>query len=174
MKIKEVVIGVIKSPKGLYGEVKVIPYVATLQRFDTVSSLILELPTGRRIKVTQQYWYPYQKGIVVKFKEIHDRTQAETLKGAEMKVPVESSPKLPDGEYYYYQLIGLRVETIEGRYIGVLEEIIETGANDIYIVRGPKGEYLIPAVEKFIAQIDLKAGLMIIDPIEGLLEVYEK
>ncbi len=172
--LKEVVIGIVKGAKGLSGEVKVLPHVANLKRYDTVDSLVLELPSGKRLRVTLQYWYPYQKAVVMKFTEVSDRTMAEALKGAEMKVPVETSPRLPEGEYYFYQLIGLKVQTTQGMFIGILEDILQTGANDVYIVRGPAGEYLIPAVEKFVKEIDIEKGLMWVDPVEGLLEVYEK
>ncbi|RME68988.1 MAG: 16S rRNA processing protein RimM [Nitrospirae bacterium] len=171
----EVVIGVIIGVKGIRGEVKATPYVTSLERFNTVDTVVLELSSGRRLKVTLEEWYPYKKWIVIKFQEIKDRQMAETLKGAEIKVPAETSPQLPEGQYYYCQLIGMRVETLDGRFVGVLEDIMETGANDVYVVRGSGGtEYLIPAVEKFIKLVDLENNIMKIDPVEGILEVYEK
>lgn len=174
-EIKEVVIGVITGVKGIKGEVKVTPLVAFLERFDTVGPVILELPSGRRLKASIQYWYQYKGGVIIKFQEIGDRSLAEELKGAEIKVSAETSPELPEGHFYYYQLIGLRVETLEGRFVGLLEDIMETGAYDIYVVRSPEGtEYLIPAVEKFIKQVDLENNIMKIDPVEGILEIYEK
>jgi len=81
---------------------------------------------------------------------------------------------LPEGQLYHHQIIGLQVRTTRGEYIGDIVDIITGKSNDNYIVRGDKGEILIPAIEDVIQSIDLDAGIVTIEPIEGLLELNEK
>jgi len=77
---------------------------------------------------------------------------------------------LQKNEFYHRQIIGLMVITSEGREIGRVAEILETGSNDVYVVRGQGKEYLIPAIKDIISRIDLRSGTIIITPMEGLLD----
>jgi len=85
-------------------------------------------------------------------------------------VPEEESPPLPEDVYYYYQIIGLKVFTVDGVYIGGVSDIIETGSNDVYVVRDEEKEYLIPAIRDVIKDIDIGNRRIIISPEAGLLE----
>ncbi len=172
MERQEVVIGRILGPKGIRGEVKVLPLTFSIKRFEQVRRVYTELK-GQRASLPIEYVKPYREMVLLKFSGIDDRTTAESLRGKDLKIPIEESPPPPEGSYYHYQIIGLRVYTVEGRYIGRVEEIIETGANDVLVVRN-EIEYLVPAVDKFIKEIDLDSGRLIVDPVEGLLEVYER
>jgi 16S rRNA processing protein RimM len=80
-------------------------------------------------------------------------------------------PEPEDGEYYWCDLIGLTVATVDGLELGTLREIFETGSSDIYVVRSAEREYLIPAIADVISRIDLKEGRMLITPLEGLLDL---
>jgi len=81
---------------------------------------------------------------------------------------------LPEGQFYHDQIIGLQVKTTDGEYIGDIVDILTGKSNDNYIVRGDKGEILIPAIEDVIQSIDLDAGTVTIEPIEGLLDLNLK
>jgi 16S rRNA processing protein RimM len=81
---------------------------------------------------------------------------------------------LPDGQYYHRQIIGLKVRTTQGELLGDVTEILTGKSNDNYIVRGERGEVLIPAIEDVIRSIDLKRGEIVIEPITGLLDLNEK
>ncbi|MCK4273929.1 MAG: 16S rRNA processing protein RimM [Dehalococcoidales bacterium] len=81
---------------------------------------------------------------------------------------------LPGGQFYHHQLIGLQVRTIRGEYIGDITDILTGKSNDNYIVRGPTGEILIPAIEDVVQSIDLDAGIVTIEAIEGLLDLNVK
>ncbi|MCI0903504.1 MAG: 16S rRNA processing protein RimM, partial [Chloroflexi bacterium] len=70
--------------------------------------------------------------------------------------------------YFHYQLIGLKVRTVAGEELGELAEILETGSNDVYVVRGVAGEILVPALSPVVREIDIDAGLMVVDLPEGL------
>jgi 16S rRNA processing protein RimM len=172
---EEIVIGKVLSPKGIKGEVKVLPLTYSIERFHEVKGVSIIIRGEKKKRLNIEYAKPYKKNIVIiKFSEISDRTSAEALRGAELKIPLEESPPPPEGSYYYYQIIGMEVITDEGRVIGKVEEIWETGANDVYIVRDREREYLIPAVEEFIREIDIDRKRMTITPVEGLLEIYEE
>jgi|Deesub1362B_J571_1020462.scaffolds.fasta_scaffold00298_5 16S rRNA processing protein RimM len=171
---EEIVIGKVLGPKGIKGEVKVLPLTYSIERFHEVKGVSIII-RGEKRRLNIEYVKPYKKNLIlIKFSEISDRTTAERLRGVELKIPIEESPPPPEGSYYYYQIIGIEVVTDEGRVIGKVEEIWETGANDIYIVRDREKEYLIPAVEEFIREIDIDQNRMTITPVEGLLEIYEK
>jgi 16S rRNA processing protein RimM len=80
-------------------------------------------------------------------------------------------PETDEGEYYWVDLIGLRVVTDDGAELGTLREIIETGSNDVYVVQGREKEYLIPALADVVSSIDLEAGTMTVTPLDGLLDL---
>lgn len=110
--------------------------------------------------------------VLLKLAGIDDRTAAETLRGAQVEVPTDAALRLPHGQFYWHQVIGLRVENATtGDYYGRVSDILETGANDVYIVRAePSGrELLIPAIQDVIKRIDPDAGRMLIEPLPGLL-----
>jgi len=86
-----------------------------------------------------------------------------------VQIPVEEAAPLEEGEYYLYQIVGLATWTVEGEYLGRVREVLTTGANDVYVVRGPKGEVLLPAIEEVIREVDLEAGRMIVSLMEGLV-----
>jgi 16S rRNA processing protein RimM len=101
---------------------------------------------------------------------IDDRTAAEALRGQELVVPRTEAVPLPEGQFYWDQVLGLRVEDTAGQLLGTVADILETGANDVYVVRGgPRGEVLIPAIKDVVRAIDPAAGRMVVDPLPGLL-----
>jgi 16S rRNA processing protein RimM len=102
--------------------------------------------------------------VYVSFKGFPDRTSVERFRHAILQIPEESLPSLDDGEFYRYQLVGLNVVNREGADVGVLEEVIETGANDVYRVRTQGGDLLLPARNDVILHVDLQAKKMTVDP----------
>ena len=93
------------------------------------------------------------------------------LVGGELLVRRDQFPETDPDEYYWADLIGLRVVADGGNQLGLLKEIIETGSNDVYVVQGGEKEYLIPALEDVILNIDLAAGTMTVAPPDGLLDL---
>jgi 16S rRNA processing protein RimM len=106
---------------------------------------------------------------LLKLSGIDDRETARELRGELVQVPEDSLEPLPAGEYYRFQLIGLKVTTADGRDLGTLSDVLATGSADVYTLEGPLGEVLIPATAEVIADIDLTAGTMIVNPLPGLL-----
>lgn len=107
--------------------------------------------------------------LLVKLKGCETRDMAERLIGSFIKVKEEELPPLGEGEFYFHQIIGLKVYTHEGRYLGKVVDILKTGANDVFCVKGKK-EFMIPALKSLVKEVDLKRGIIIIEPMEGLLE----
>ena len=109
--------------------------------------------------------------LLIGFKGLDDINQAQVLVGSEICLLRKQLPEPEDDEYYWCDLIGLRVATVEGVDLGVLEEIFEAGSSDIYVVRGAEREYLIPAIADVISSVDIKNGRMLVSPLEGLLDI---
>ena len=82
---------------------------------------------------------------------------------------MEEAADLPEGSFYHHQIIGLAVRTTDGRDLGTLSDIIETGSNDVYVVTGPDGEALIPAIPDVVQDVDISGGIITVEPVPGLL-----
>ena len=106
--------------------------------------------------------------VFLAFEGIRDRRQAQRLTGLWLWVPQSEVPAAAEGEYFHYQLIGLKVRTVDGEDLGELAEILVTGSNDVYVVAGTDGEILVPALSRVVREIDIAAGLMVVDLPEGL------
>ena len=106
---------------------------------------------------------------LVRFEGIEDKEAADALHGLVLKVDEADIPPLPDGRHYWFQLLGLHVVTPEGEELGTVSDVFETGANDIYVVQGPRGEILIPSTDEIVREIDVENGRMVVTPIPGLL-----
>lgn len=102
--------------------------------------------------------------MVAKLANVDTREQAEQLNGRLIMIDKAEMPKLPDGEYYWQQLIGLQVSDTEGEQLGQVDSLLETGANDVLVVKHEQGEeVLIPYTEHVVTEVDLSAGRMIVD-----------
>jgi len=112
----------------------------------------------------------YDKGLLISFVEVQDSESAGLLRNEIVYVRTDEVPALPEGEYYHHQLLGLRAVDEGDRLLGIVVDILETGANDVIIVRPGRGrDILIPLVDAFILAIDLRAGEIRIKLMEGLL-----
>ena len=107
--------------------------------------------------------------LILSFEGIDRREDAALLRDAVVQMKKKFLPALRENEYYHWQIVGLDAVTSAGDKVGKVVEIMETESNDIFVVRGSCGEFLIPAVKAMVAAIDLDAGTITINPIEGLL-----
>jgi 16S rRNA processing protein RimM len=156
-------IGRILSPWGTKGEAK----VQVLTDFPEMLA-----PRGQvyvaghpfTIEETRRY----DKHLILKLTAIEDRGAADRLRGLELEIPRSEAHTLPEGQYYPFQLMGLRVQTGTGELLGEISDIWLRESNDIYVVQGPRGEFLIPAIEDVVKEIDLEHGIMVIEVMEGL------
>jgi len=159
------IVGYILAPWGIRGEVKVevvtdFPERFAPQKIVYLNTRPLEIESCR----------PHKQHLVVKLATIDSVEDAEKLRGQDLTIPRSELYPLPEGQYYTFQIIGLKVVTTEGKLLGRITEIMTTGSNDVYIVEGKRGEILIPAIEDVVKSIDLEKGKMVIEAIEGLLD----
>ena len=108
--------------------------------------------------------------MILSFEGVDSRKDAALMRNAVLQIQENCLPALHENEYYHWQIIGLRVITAEGNEVGKVVEIMETRSNDVYVVWGSGREFLIPAIKDAVSSIDLDAGLIVINPIEGLLD----
>ncbi len=117
-----------------------------------------------------EHMRPHQGYGLLKLEGVDDRNQAELLREQFVMVTIEDAVPLEEGEFYLYQLIGLNVQTQTGEDLGTLTDVLDTGANDVYIVDSPRyGEILIPALEDTIVETNIDAGILTVKLPEGLL-----
>jgi 16S rRNA processing protein RimM len=164
-------VGKIVRTHGVRGGVKIHAYGESLSAQQAGSKLYLNPEGhGRRSWLTLVRIKPQGKHLLAEIEELTSIDLAQEVIGEELYLPLDCLPPTTDDEYYHYQLIGLGVETTEGKEVGVLSGIIETPANDVFVVKREGKEVLIPAVADVVCRVDLERGRMVIDPPEGLMD----
>lgn len=161
-------VGVISSTHGIRGEVKVFPTTDDPVRFKKLKNVLLD--TGReQLELEVQSVKFFKQFVIVKFKSIDNINDIEMYKGKRLLIPREDAVALGKDEYYIADLIGMEVFTEEGRF-GVLKDVMETGANEVYIIASDEhGEVLVPAIRQCILDVDIKEKKMKIHLMEGLI-----
>jgi 16S rRNA processing protein RimM len=150
-------VGQVTGAYGLEGAVKVMPLTDFGDRFDAGANLLLE-GCQRQVEWSREG----QPGLVIKLQGIDNRTMAELFRGRYLEVPDEEMKALEPGRFYHHQLIGLAVETSSGLRLGVIEEILERPANDVWISREGSIEHLIPATRDAVIEVDLNGKRVVI------------
>lgn len=108
--------------------------------------------------------------VQIKLGGVNSREAAAALAGCRLVLPRGAAPPLPEDHYYHYDILGLAVVDAEGRDLGRVAEIVSTGANDVYVVRGPRGEWLLPALRRMITAVDTEGGFLRVENVADLLE----
>jgi len=166
-------VGDIVNTHGIRGELKIVSRTDFPEiRFARGSSLLL-FPPGDRppIPVTVSSARPHKGTWLIKLEEFHDINEVEPFKGGKLKVPADQLVELGEHEFYYHEIVGCRVSTEDGAFLGTVSGILATGANDVWVVRSPEGrEWLIPYVEAVVKKVDPAAKEITIHPLEGLLD----
>src|SRR5512145_3123924 len=158
-------IGVVVKPQGRRGEVAVEPLSDRPERFPALAEVFLPGPGGTAVRRRVESCWPHKGRYVVKFAGVDSIDEAEGLRGQELRIPEDSLAPLGDGEYYHYQLLGLAVEDREGRGLGRIERLLETGGGaEVLVVVGEGGETLLPLATDFVVRVDLAGGRMVVNP----------
>jgi len=165
-----IVVGTVTRPHGVRGEVKVLPLTDMPGRFRDLDEVAVEDRSGTRRSLRVDRVRFQGKWVLVHFAGVDGREKAADLAGARILVHRSKAVPLPPGRYYHADIIGLAVRTDEGRDLGRVEEIWETGSNDVYVVRGEGREVLVPAIESVVRRVDLEEGILVIHAMEGLLD----
>ncbi len=163
---RDVVIGKVVAPFGTRGEVKVVILTDFPERFDAGNEVILDLVSGERWRVPIEGSRLQKTGICLKLKGVNTRMDAAALRGVEIVIDESELGELSEDQFYVFQVIGLKVATQDGREQGVVTEVMQGAANDVYIT---STGLCIPALKSVVAKIDIKNGLMVIVPVPGLL-----
>ena len=159
-----VAVGRVLSPWGVSGDLKVEP-LADPPNY---------LPPGRNVIVagqTRTVESSRRRGrlLYLKLSGIDDRAAADALQGRYLQIAERDLEPLGDGQYYRFQLIGLSVHSTDGELLGHVSDVLTTPSNDVFVVEGPLGEILIPAVDDIVKEIDIQGGTMTIEVVPGLL-----
>lgn len=168
-KLTHFKIGQIVKTQGLKGEVRVYSTTDDIYRFDDLNTFYIGKDFDTEYKVERVRY----KGnlVIMKIKGIDTVEMAEKLRNKNVYVSREESRDLEEDEFFIADMIGIKVYTVNGEYVGTLDDVLQYSANDVYVIKGEDDkEYLIPAVMKFVPEIDIEEGKMIIDPIKGMLE----
>jgi len=161
-------IGQIVKVQGLKGEMRVYPLTDYKERFEEIDWVYISDDTKTKYEIEKVRY----KGnvVILKIKGIDTINDAEKLIKKYLKIPRENARELEDDEYFISDLIGIKAYTVDGEYVGVLNDVLQTGANDVYLIKNDENkEILIPAIKKFVPELSIKDKKMIIDPIEGMM-----
>lgn len=166
-----VAVGRIGPPHGVRGEVVVLPFTDQPEdRFAAGAVLRTEPPDAGSLTVESARWQG--RRLVVRFAAVADRAGAEALRGTQLLIAVADRPQLDDpDEFYDSDLIGLLAETVDGRALGPVRDIVHSPASDYLVVEVDGRERLVPFVAAMVPSVDVAGGTVLIDPPDGLLEL---
>lgn len=164
-----ITIGTVGSPWGLRGHFKVEIETDFPRRF-SVSSLVYI--GGKPAVIREAEWQGRRP--VIRIDGVDSEEDAGNLAGQPVEIHRTQLYELPEGVYYHFQLAGLSVKTTGGKLLGEITDILTVSGADIYVITGQNGEILIPAVDDIVKSVNLEEGYMVIEPIEGLLDLNEK
>ncbi len=165
-----VVIGQVKRAHGIKGKLSVVPITDDPQRFKLLKSVFLRADDEKRSSFEVEEAQITNKGVLLTLAGVSSIEDAEMWRGAFVEISRSECLPLPEGDYYYFELVGLEVITTQGQKIGVLDDFISSPANDVYVVKQEGREILIPAISEIIKRIDMDKGVMVIEPMDGLLD----
>nr|WP_300005368.1 ribosome maturation factor RimM [Tissierella sp.] len=162
-----IVVGKIVNTHGIRGEVKIYPYTDDIERFSDLKNIYIG---EDKLSVEIDNVKYHKNMILTKLKEFDNIN--EVLKFKEELVFIHENEKveLPKDNYFIYELIDCKVFDLEGNSLGYISDVLQNSSNDIYIIKDNGKEYLIPAVKEFIKEVNIEKKIIIIDPIEGMIE----
>lgn len=161
-------------PHGLSGEVQARLLADSWGALGEPTTLYLEAEGAGTAAGPRSFAVERVRGsaarLILKLAGVDSREAAAALAGRRLGIPRAAAPPLPEGHYYHYDILGLTVVDPDGRELGRVAEIMSAPGNDVYVVRGARGEWLLPAARAVIASVDLEAGLLRVRNVEALLE----
>lgn len=161
-------IGEIVKPQGVRGRMKALSYLESEDVLEGLDALLVRKAGQAAASYRPRKIEARKNFLFLELEGIDEMDAARKLVGGRILVPSNRLKKLPQGEYYWRDLIGLRVVTDAGEALGTVESIFPTGSNDVYVCRGGSREILLPAIGDVIREIDLEKGVMVVRLLEGL------
>lgn len=164
-------VGVISSTHGLHGEVKVFPTTDDVKRFKALKEVLLDTGDGQKTLEIEQVKF-FKNMAILKFKSYDSINDIAVYKGKDLYVTRDNAVELGPNENFIADLIGLHVVTDEGAAFGTMTDVIQTGANDVYVVTTPEGrEVLFPAIPSCVLDVNLDTATMTVHILDGLLDL---
>lgn len=148
-------------------------YAESWESFLEAGCIFLRDTTGRLREYRVTSVRPHKRGLLVELDGIGSVDEAEVFRNCTILASKNSFKKRAEDEYFWFELIGLDVYCEDGLFVGRLDRIIPTPANDVYVVKRHKQEFLIPATTEVVLKVDLQEGKMVIAPLDGMLEIDE-
>lgn len=165
-----VAVAKILRPRGLKGEVVAEILTDFPDRFEALETVTAVMPGASRREVKiEEHWF--QSGrVILKFAGYDTIELGETLRNAEICIPESAAVELNEDEYFDWELVGCKVETIDGKAVGTVRELMRTGGTEILVIDGEEKEILIPFAAAICPEVDMENKLIRVDPPEGLLD----
>lgn len=157
-------VGRVVTAHGVRGEMRIEPLTDNPARFGTLKTVLLR---GEERAVLSSR--PHGAMVLLKLEGIDTPEHVRLFRGEHLQIRTENAAPLPEGVYYHYQLVGLRVVTTDGQDLGEIVEILALESNDVYVVTGERGEVLIPALKDVVTEINLEQSQLMVEPVPGLL-----
>jgi 16S rRNA processing protein RimM len=168
-----ILIGKVVGAHGVRGLLKVLPYTESPARFKALNAVWLKDKAGGLQELRLESAGVKGRTVLLGLPGVDSRTKAESFINSEVYCPRKWLGELPADEYYWHQIIGLTVQLEDGSVLGKIKTIFPTGSNDVYVVENGSKEYLIPAIEDVVVNIDLANKIMTIRLLEGLLNMND-
>ena len=164
-------VGVITTTHGIRGEVKVFPTTDDAARFKKLKKVLLDTGSEKlELEITQVKFF--KNLVILKFSGIDSINDVEKYRGKSLFVTRDQAVKCEEDEYYIADLLGVKVLTEEGQVLGHIADVLQTGANDVYVIEHRDGkEYLFPAIKQCILNVDLEKQEMTVHIMDGLLDL---
>ena len=166
-------VGKVIRPHGLEGLLRIRSYAQSEKSFLNAGTVFLKTASGETHEHAVLSVSPHQSIFLLTLKGLDSLEEAEKYRGAAIYIGKESLRRETDDEYFWHEIIGMRVYLTSGEFIGTIKQVIPTGSNDVFVVRKEKSEILVPGIHEVVQEIDLQGKKMIIDAMEGLLELNE-
>lgn len=166
-----VAIGRIDKAHGVKGDVRVKPITDYPPRFKNLNRVIVEPLSGEMEELEISSVSVRENIVYLHFKGINSREQAQIFRGALINIKREEVLPLKEGEFYHFEIVGFVVKTVSGQILGNVHEVLDMPANAVLVVKNDVREHLIPVIRDVIKKIDKENGEIIVEPIEGLLEI---
>lgn len=163
-------LGRVVNTHGVRGEIRLLPYAFPCQTLAKGLTVFLQEKDGAVHPYTIVSLRSHRPFVLLKLETIDSLELAESLREKVLAVEESVLPAIQEGEFYYYQVIGLPVRTTAGRNIGVISQVFFSGGHDIWVVQEGEKEYLIPVTEEIVRVIDIPGRQIVIEPLEGLLD----
>jgi len=163
-------IGRIVRSHGLTGRVKAVSYLESQEVLDNLTEVWIGRKVQEKVKLPLGSVQAKGECFILKFGGIEDQDAASKLVGSSLWIPLEKMKKLPDGQYYWREIIGLQVITEEGQILGRIDSVFPTGSNDVYVCRGGEKEILLPAIEDVVRKIDIGCKTIVVRLLKGLAD----